>query len=146
MNGFLRVALYARVSSQKQADDMTIESQRQQLVQRIENDQCRFDPAFQFLDEGYSGSQLERPALEKLRDQIAYSLIDRVYVHFPDRLARNLAKHWSLVFGRRFVRCLSNLPVCNWNGSVVKSRPPLPIKNAKPRNVVFNNCEFGWIE
>jgi len=43
------------------------------------------------VDDGYSGSQLLRPALEKLRDHVAASMIDRLYVHSPDRLARKFA-------------------------------------------------------
>jgi len=39
----------------------------------------------QFLDEGYSGATLVRPALERLRDVIAAGAIDCLYVHSPDR-------------------------------------------------------------
>src|SRR5207302_9310818 len=43
------------------------------------------------LDEGYSGSTVIRPALEKLRDVAYCGGIDRLYVHSPDRLARKYA-------------------------------------------------------
>ncbi|REJ76824.1 MAG: recombinase family protein [Planctomycetota bacterium] len=88
MNRFLRTAFYARVSSQKQADEQTIQSQRQDLIERIQHDQLVIAPDFQFCDDGYSGSELLRPALDKLRDMIASAMIDRLYVHSPDRLAR----------------------------------------------------------
>ena len=91
MNGFIRAALYARVSSQRQAEEMTIQSQRKDLIERIEQDQLTIEAGFEFCDEGYSGSELLRPALEKLRDRVASSLIDRLYVHSPDRLARRYA-------------------------------------------------------
>ena len=42
-----------------------------------------------FLDEGYSGSTLLRPQLERRRDQAAAGALDRLYVLAPDRLARN---------------------------------------------------------
>jgi site-specific DNA recombinase len=45
---------------------------------RLEEELC-------FLDEGYSGSTLFRPALERLRDQAAACSFDRLYVHSPDR-------------------------------------------------------------
>lgn len=96
MNGFLRVALYARVSSQKQAEEMTIQSQRQALVERIARDQCQLDYEFEFCDDGYSGSELSRPALETLRDRVAAAIIDRVYIHSPDRLARKFS-HQALL-------------------------------------------------
>jgi len=91
MTGFARVALYTRVSSQKQADELTIQSQRRELLQRIAADQFRLDPAFEFEDDGCSGTELLRPALERLRDATASSRIDRLYVHSPDRLARRFA-------------------------------------------------------
>jgi DNA invertase Pin-like site-specific DNA recombinase len=38
-----------------------------------------------------------RPALERLRDQAAAGVIDRLYVHSPDRLARRYAYQVLLV-------------------------------------------------
>jgi site-specific DNA recombinase len=43
-----------------------------------------------FVDDGYSGATLLRPALEQVRD-VAAGGLDRLYVHCPDRLARNYA-------------------------------------------------------
>ena len=91
MNGFLRAAMYARVSSQKQADEMTILSQREDILKRIQSDQLTLGKGFEFCDDGYSGTDMMRPALEELRDRVAASLIERLYVHSPDRLARNFA-------------------------------------------------------
>ena len=51
----------------------------------------------QFLDEGYSGATLVRPALERLRDVVASGSVDRRYVHSPDRLARTYAYQVLLV-------------------------------------------------
>lgn len=91
MNYPLRHALYARVSSQKQADEATIQSQLEELDKRLERDKTKVDARFRFCDDGYSGSTLLRPALETLRDHVACSMINRLYVHSPDRLARNYA-------------------------------------------------------
>ena len=96
MNGIIRVALYARVSSQQQADANTIESQVQAIRQRIADDGLRIDDDWQFCDEGCSGSKLHRPALERLRDRVAASMVDQIYVHTPDRLARKYA-HQALL-------------------------------------------------
>jgi site-specific DNA recombinase len=84
----LRAALYARVSSEQQAKDNTIASQLAALKERIKKDRLQLEPELCFVDEGYSGSTLIRPALERLRDQVAAGTIDRLYVHSPDRLAR----------------------------------------------------------
>src|SRR5262249_51631982 len=47
--------------------------------------------------DGYSGSTLVRPALEKLRDQAAVGAFDPLYVHCPDRLARDFADQIVLI-------------------------------------------------
>lgn len=85
------IALYARVSSQKQADENTIDSQVAALRKRIADDQFQILPEMEFCDNGYSGAELLRPALERLRDRVATSSVDRLYVHSPDRLSRKMS-------------------------------------------------------
>ena len=89
MEQTLSVALYARVSSQRQVDEMTIGSQVAAIKHRIAQDGLGIDEERCFHDEGLSGSILLRPALERLRDLIHCGGVDRLYVHSPDRLARN---------------------------------------------------------
>ena len=79
----LRAAAYARVSSEQQAKDNTIASQVEALHRRIAQDGLTLDQELCFIDEGWSGSTLIRPALERLRDQAAAGAIDRLYVHAP---------------------------------------------------------------
>ena len=88
MNANISAALYARVSSQRQAEEFTIDSQVAALRERIARDGLAVEPDRCFLDEGYSGSVLVRPALERLRDLAHAGGLDRLYVHAPDRLAR----------------------------------------------------------
>ena len=91
------VALYARVSSEKQAQTDTIASQIKALENRITKDNYKIIENFKFIDNGYSGSNLERPALEKLRDKVANGEIDKVYIHSPDRLSRKYAYQMILL-------------------------------------------------
>jgi len=93
----IRAAIYARVSSQQQAEANTIASQVEALIARVLDDGFQLDDEFRFLDEGYSGGTLLRPALERLRDQAAAGMVDRLYVHSPDRLARNYAHQVLLI-------------------------------------------------
>ena len=93
----LQVALYARVSSEQQAEAKTIESQVAEIRGRIVADGFDLRTVQEFLDEGYSGSTLVRPALERLRDAAAAGEMDRLYVHCPDRFARNYAYQVLLV-------------------------------------------------
>jgi site-specific DNA recombinase len=90
-------AIYARVSSDQQAETHTIASQVAALQERVAADGLVVSAAMQFFDEGYSGATLVRPALERLRDVVAAGSVDRLYVHSPDRLARKYAYQVLLV-------------------------------------------------
>jgi site-specific DNA recombinase len=92
-----QVAIYARVSSKQQAEEGTIESQLAALRQRVEQDGFHLPDELIFVDEGYSGANLIRPGLERLRDVITLKGLDRLYVHSPDRLARKYAYQVLLV-------------------------------------------------
>ena len=67
------------------------------MKERIAADGFHCPDAFAFIDDGYTGTTLLRPALERLRDQVAAGLIDRLYVHSPDRLARRYAYQVLLI-------------------------------------------------
>ena len=93
----IQAALYARVSSDQQSRAQTIQSQLKALRTRIADDGAQLAPDSEFVDDGYSGSTLIRPDLERLRDAVANGSIDRLYVHSPDRLARKYAYQVLLV-------------------------------------------------
>ena len=105
MDDSCRIALYARVSSQRQAEEATIQSQVAALEQRIAAEQLRLDAERRFLDDGYSGATLQRPGLERLRDLIHAGGVERLYVHSPDRLARKFVHQAVLLeeFAKRHV-------------------------------------------
>ncbi len=86
-----RIALYARVSTESQTRDHTIASQLAALRERISADGHRIEPDDVYVDEGYSGAILLRPALERLRDAAAAGQLAYLYLHAPDRLARRYA-------------------------------------------------------
>ena len=90
-------AMYARVSSEQQAEAQTIASQVAALRARVAAEGLTVPDALQFLDAGYSGATLVRPALERLRDVVAARAVDRLSVHSPDRLARKYAYQVLLV-------------------------------------------------
>src|SRR3712207_2635867 len=93
----LRVAIYARVSSEQQASDNTIASQIAALEARVAQDGLHLTPEGRFTEVGYSGATLVRPELERLRDAVAAGGLDRLYVHSPDRLARRYAYQVLLI-------------------------------------------------
>src|SRR3954469_23564827 len=92
----LRVGLYGRVSGDRQEKEDTIASQLEAILQRIANDGLECDPELRFVDDGFSGSLLARPGLERLRDQAAAGAIDRLYMLDPDRLSRKYAYQVSV--------------------------------------------------
>ena len=102
-NDDLRVALYARVSGEQQAKEDTIDSQLEAVTQRIASDSLECDPELRFVDDGYSGSILVRPGLERLRDQAAAGAIDRLYMLDPDRLSRKYA--YQVLILEELTRC-----------------------------------------
>jgi site-specific DNA recombinase len=87
----LQVALYVRVSSDQQAEHHTIDSQLAELIAQAQQDGHGIRDDLRFIDNGHSGASLIRPALERLRDLVALSAVDLVYVYAPDRLARSYA-------------------------------------------------------
>jgi len=89
-------ALYARVSSDRQTKDKTIDSQIAALKERIAADGGTLIEDMMFIDAGVSGATLVRPELERLRDSAAIGAVDRVYFLSPDRLARKYA-HQALL-------------------------------------------------
>ena len=84
-------AIYARVSSDRQKEQDTIASQTAALQEYALAHQYTIPPEWVFEDEGFSGSVLVRPGLERLRDLIAEGAIATVLVYGPDRLSRNYA-------------------------------------------------------
>ncbi len=79
-------AIYARVSSARQAKDETIGSQLSALREHAATSRLDVPEEWVFADDGHSGATLARPALEALRDLAAQGCLDVVLVYSPDRL------------------------------------------------------------
>ena len=82
----MKVALYARVSTERQQERGTISSQLDAL--RAAADADGHEVVEEFIDDGYSGSRLDRPALDRLRDAAEAGVLDGVICLAADRLAR----------------------------------------------------------
>ena len=102
----MRVALYARVSTTRQAQTQTIEQQLERLRAAAGARGWDVDEALVYRDDGSSGASLSRPALDRLRDRAALAGVDVVLVTAPDRLARNYVHQMLLLeeLGRRGCR------------------------------------------
>ena len=85
----MRVALYARVSTQRQAQAQTVEQQIERLNGHAHQQGWDVSLDHVFRDDGHSGASLRRPGLDRLRDRAAARSLDLVVITAPDRLARN---------------------------------------------------------
>jgi site-specific DNA recombinase len=85
----MRIALYVRVSTQRQAQTQTIDQQLDRLRKVTADRHWALAEDRIFRDDGYSGASLRRPGLDKLRDLAALAQLDRILITDPDRLARN---------------------------------------------------------
>jgi site-specific DNA recombinase len=93
----MQVALYARVSTSHQQQEGTIASQVQVLTEYIHQQAWSLLPEHTYLDDGFSGTRLDRPGLDRLRDGAQRGEFDAVVVLSPDRFARNYAHQWLLI-------------------------------------------------
>ena len=101
----MRVAVYARVSTEKQGRDQTIDSQVEALRGWAASHGHELKREHIYIDEGYSGSRLDRPALDRMRDAAREGEFDAVGVYSPDRLARRYAYQVVLLEELRKAGC-----------------------------------------
>jgi site-specific DNA recombinase len=94
----MRVAIYARVSTQCQAQAQTIEQQLEWLTAYVSQHGYELPEENLFRDDGFSGALPNRSGLDRLRDRVTAGEIGCVVVTAPDRLARNYV-HQMLLFG-----------------------------------------------
>jgi site-specific DNA recombinase len=87
----MRAAVYARVSTERQERFQTIDSQLAALRAWAADHGHALAEEHVFRDEGYSGSRLDRPGLDALRDAVRDGAVGVVAVLTPDRLARKHA-------------------------------------------------------
>jgi site-specific DNA recombinase len=87
----MRAAIYARVSTPRQGREQTIDSQLAALKSWADENGYELSPENVYTDEGYSGSRLDRPGLDALRDGAEDGAFEVVGVLSPDRLARKYA-------------------------------------------------------
>jgi DNA invertase Pin-like site-specific DNA recombinase len=96
----MRIGVYARVSTTRQAEAQSTEQQLERLRAHVaahvaEGWDLREEHIFR--DDGYSGARLRRPGLDRLRDVVAAAALDRVLLTAPDRLARNYVHQMLLL-------------------------------------------------
>src|SRR6516162_10728039 len=84
-----RAVLYARVSSDAQQKEGTIESQVVTLRRQIAA--AGQELVREYIDDGYTGTLLTRPGLERLRSDLKTDVFNVVHFLAADRIARDAA-------------------------------------------------------
>ncbi len=93
----MRAAIYARVSTPRQARAQNIDDQVGRLKAYAEQKGFGLEGERVYLDEGYSGASLNRPGLDALRDAAAMAEFEVLLVTAPDRLARKYVHQVLLI-------------------------------------------------
>lgn len=91
-----KAALYARVSTGSQEKERTIESQIVELKKQIKT--AGDVLVKEYLDDGFSGAKLDRPAMDRLRNDLGTDLFDAVYFLGTDRIARDVV-YQNIIIG-----------------------------------------------
>ncbi len=89
------IAVYARVSTDEQAavEEGSIKNQIESLQRFVQGEQLKNNGSYgkifdTYIDDGYSGKNLQRPAIKKLLQDISKSRIDTILITEVSRLSR----------------------------------------------------------
>jgi DNA invertase Pin-like site-specific DNA recombinase len=93
----MRAAIYARVSTARQARAQKADQQVERLKAYAKQKGWTLGSDQLYLDEGYSGASLNRLGLDALRDAAAMAEFDVVLITAPDRLARKYVHQVLLI-------------------------------------------------
>jgi site-specific DNA recombinase len=92
-----RVAIYIRWSTDDQSEGTTLDIQLDGCRHYVLSQGWQHSPSLLFIDDGWSGGNLARPALTRLREAVQQGQVDCVVVFKIDRLSRNVVDTVNLV-------------------------------------------------
>jgi site-specific DNA recombinase len=96
-----KVAIYARRATDDRSDMTTLETQLQGCKKFILAQGWQVNESLIFIDDGFRGGTLNRPAITKLREAVKEGLVDCVVVFQLNRLSKsaidlvNLINEWG---------------------------------------------------
>ncbi len=100
-----KVAIYVRWSTEDQGDGTTLEVQMSGCRHYVLSQGWEVNEDLIFIDDGYSGGSLERPAMKKLRAAVQRGEVQCVVVLKLDRLSRSVVDTVNLVLREWGDRC-----------------------------------------
>ncbi len=117
------IAIYIRLSiDDTKVESMSIDSQRKILVRYAENLGIHNMEILEFVDNGYTGTNFERPAIQELLKQVKTFKINCVIVKDFSRFGRNslevgyFTQQVFPIFNIRFISINDNFDSCNYKG------------------------------
>lgn len=100
------VAIYIRWSTDEQTEGTTLQTQKERCSLYLRSQGWDVNPDLIFIDDGFSGGSLDRPALTRLREQVRAGQVDCVVTYSMDRLSRSVADTVQLVQEEWLGRCI----------------------------------------
>jgi site-specific DNA recombinase len=92
-----KVATYVRWSTEEQGEGTTLTTQLEKCGHYILSQDWKQNENLIYIDDGFSGGSLDRPAMNKLRQDVADGLVDCVVIFKLDRLSRSIVDTVNLV-------------------------------------------------
>lgn len=127
-----KVAIYIRWSTDDQADGTTLEVQLEGCKHYLLSQGWMVNEDLVFVDDGYSGGNMDRPALARLRSFVRSGKVDCVVVFKLDRLSRSVID-------------MVNLVLEEWDGltHVKSAREPLDTSSAMGKQFFYMLVSFA---
>lgn len=101
----MRIAIYARSATREEDPSPAIEQQLERLRAHVAAQGWELAEENVFVDDGYSGSTLDRPGLEQLRARVKAGELDFVWLTAMYRLTRSCSDAWLLLEESRSAGC-----------------------------------------
>lgn len=106
-----KVAVYVRWSTDDQTEGTTLEVQLERCKHYLKSQGWSFNESLVYIDNGWSGGSLDRPALTQMRTAVKEGRVECAVVYRIDRLSRSVVDIVDLVLreweGRCFVKSTS---------------------------------------
>lgn len=127
-----KIAIYIRWSTDDQSDGTTLDVQMEGCKHYVISQGWAVSEELVFVDDGYSGGTLDRPALSRLRRMVKQGQVECVVVFKLDRLSRSVID-------------MVNLVLEEWDGlTYVKSaREPLDTSSAMGKQFFYMLVSFA---
>lgn len=127
-----KVSIYIRWSTDDQSDGTTLEVQQDGCKHYLLSQGWVVNEDLIFIDDGWSGGSLNRPALKRLRGMVKHGLVDCVVVFKLDRLSRSVID-------------MVNLVLQEWDGltHVKSAREPLDTSSAMGKQFFYMLVSFA---